>query len=281
MTIERSDWGASEGPDVNQPQPASATHADAAFTEDETAGHRKLIADGIVSAEEVQRIYGLTDEETAALSEPVPKAPNLADIDAELASIATKRREDRAGYFRDEKMQARERELLEAKLAAVAKRKAEAAATPSPAGSGTIPESVITEWSESPAGLDYSLAQARKTVGALYEDLEEGDRTSLVQGFDGLPEGAQTQAYRFLAVPGGGNFGRADDDAVAAFRATPEGVELAREWGSRAPKNIATVRGRLGLIFRGMSPADRHVATEWFEGLNPQQVKAVYRALVR
>ena len=130
MPIERSNWGPkTDGPretpgnagapaaatDEKHAEPVSEEPSHTAVDDDDSALHRKLLADGIFTPAELAKHYGLSDAEVDELSKPVPKPLSRQDIDKELAEIAKLRRTDRRAYNKDEAMQARERELLEAR----------------------------------------------------------------------------------------------------------------------------------------------------------------------
>jgi hypothetical protein len=98
--------------DEKHTEPAAEGSAQVANADDvdESETHRKLLADGIYTPDELRRIYGLTDTELAALSKP--KALSRQSVERELAEIRKEMRDNRQAYFKDEKKQARYRELL-------------------------------------------------------------------------------------------------------------------------------------------------------------------------
>ena len=104
--IERPDWG-----DAAVEEPSAPLTTDVADADDDSALHRKLLAEGIFSLAELALHYGLNREELDALSVPLP--PSRAEVEAELAEIARFRRQDRRAYFKDEALQQRERELID------------------------------------------------------------------------------------------------------------------------------------------------------------------------
>ena len=105
--IERPDWG-----DAVEEEPSVTSDAkDAADTDDDSALHRKLLAEGIFTPDELALHYGLSREELDALSVPLP--PSRAAVEAELVEISRLRRQDRRAYFKNEAIQQRERELID------------------------------------------------------------------------------------------------------------------------------------------------------------------------
>jgi hypothetical protein len=86
-------------------------------------------------------------------------------------------------------------------------------------------------------------------------------------------------AFAYLAVPSG-TWPPANDATVQKFSSTGEGAALVAEWRGRAARNVATIRGRMGLMLKGMALDDRRLAEDWFDSLSSAQAKAVLRALV-
>ena len=99
-------------PAATHAEPANATEPIVEGDADDLSRYHKLVADGIMTPEEIGRIFPLSPEETDALSKPFSK-PRRQSIAEELAAIHKRMREDRRGYDKDIKMQARYRELLE------------------------------------------------------------------------------------------------------------------------------------------------------------------------
>lgn len=288
--IERPDWDESAAgrPQANTPKSA-ATSAEQTVSrevsvvgpsadEDDDARHRRLIESGVATPEEVGRIYGLTPDEVVALAKPMPKAPSRQEIEAELAEIAQRRRTDRRGYFKDEAIQARERELIEQReqlKAAPAPEKA----VREPGNAPGLDPALLKEW-EDAGGVEFHLATAQRATQAAFEAMPEEERADFQAGFDGLPDGAQTAVFRYLALEPGGSVRPATDAAVQNFASTPEGAELVASWGRNAARNVGVVRSRMELMLRSMPEADREVALSWFDSLKSSQAKAVLRALV-
>jgi hypothetical protein len=130
MPVKLPDWGVpAEGAyfggretsglpvpaDTDDPQhaePAEESSAQVAEGEDDDSSrYRKLLADGLMTPDQLRRAYGLAPEEVEAVSNA--KVPSRATIEEELAAIRQRMRDDRAGYFKDSKAQARHLELIE------------------------------------------------------------------------------------------------------------------------------------------------------------------------
>ena len=293
MPIERPDWGRpAEGAyfggretgnaivpaATEHAEPAAESSAQIADAEDDDSArrHRKLIADGIMTVEEVQRHYGLTAEEVEALSKR--NAQSRQSIEQELAAIKKRMRDDRAAYFKDSQAQARHLDLLrqleglEAEPTAVEKN------PDAQSDASALDPALLAEW-EKQGGVDYHLKTAQRTASAALDALEGDDRQQLEEGFDSLPPAARTAITRFLAVEPGGFVRPANETSLETFASTPEGAELVKEWGRSAPRNIGIVRSRMDLMLRSMAEADRTKAEAWFNALPAQQAKAVMKAL--
>jgi hypothetical protein len=66
---------------------------------------------------------------------------------------------------------------------------------------------------------------------------------------------------------------------MASFGSTEEGAALIAEWGKAAPRKVAAVKARMGMIFDAMTPADRSAAEAWLNGLTAVQAKALLQGL--
>jgi hypothetical protein len=239
-----------------------------------------LIASGAFTAEDLVRHGVILDQgdkpsapESAALAAPAEQRADSSspeDINAELDEISRVRRADLAAWFKNDALQARERELLELR-----EHQRQAGADPD---RPDLDPKLLAEW-EDAGGIDAHLAIAQKAAGSALNALGGEDRTALQDGFDGLPAGAQTQVIRFLGITPGGNVRPASDAALEAFAQTEEGAELVTEWRGRAAQKLGAVRGRMDLMLSGMSDADRAAAEQWFNALPAKQAAAVLRAL--
>src|ERR1051326_6658377 len=121
MPIERPDWGspaagagyggretAGAEPPAPEDKRAESAAEDLTVTDaedaDDSALHRRLLADGVFTPAELRRVYGLSAEEVEALSKP--KVPSRQSIEQEIASIQKDMKDNRQAYFKDEKKQA-------------------------------------------------------------------------------------------------------------------------------------------------------------------------------
>jgi hypothetical protein len=288
MPVKHENWGppvsglgGRETPGVPEPAPQEPTPPPAAGNElatdnsDDSALHRKLVANGMTPVE-VGRIYALTPEEVAALQTATQPLDRSA-IEAELAEINKRMRGDRRGYFKDEGLQGRHRTLIEMqlKLDAESAPDGEATATKPDNAAGFAPE-LLDEWANQ-GGVAYHQGMVEKGTNAMLAAMgNEGE--AFQAGFDALPQAAQNEVYRYLALDPGA-WRPASDAAVKAFGELEEQAELLEEWGPRAPQKVATIRGRLGLILRALPEADRRAADDFIESWSPAQAKAILKVL--
>ena len=200
-------------------------------------------------------------------------------MEKQLAEIATLRKTDSRAYWKSEDIQAKERQLL-------ALRERLKAAPEESDGSGIVPSdgseipAALREAWERQGGFEVNLKRAQGTVQAMLDGMEPEEQATFMASFDGLPEGARTAAYAYLAA-GGGHFGSAKDADLKEFAETPEGTELIAEWGSKAARHVATIKGRLRLMREAMDAADWQAAEAWLDGLTAPQAKGIWRALVK
>ena len=285
MTIEREDWGPRpDGPRetpgfVAPAQPAEvapeepARNMAPAPVDDEVLDlARHTVERGIFSLEEAQRHYGLTEEEAAALlvPKPEPKQPvTRASVGRELAEIERARRNDRASYMKDDKLQARERELIALR---------EKLPDDLQPGDGSSLDSALVEEWERTGGVEHNLAAVQGVAKTVLEQMDDCDRTAFIEGFDSLPITAQNEVYRHLAVSPARSRA-ASAEAVAELAAVDPG--LIEDWGRRAPEMLGRAQSRVGSILGTMSEGDKQAALDWFDGLSKRQAAAVLKALAR
>jgi hypothetical protein len=247
---------------------------------DESALYRKLLVDGVFSPAELAKHYGLSTEELDALTKP---PVTRQSVNQELARIDKFRRENRIAYNKDYKMQARERELLEAqnKIPAKAVEAAKSASQPHQSNAPGLDPALLESWDKQGGGVEYHLEVAHRTAQAVMDVMDEEEAEQFQQSFDQLDQSVQTEVFRFLAIDGAGAARPATDAELEVFASTEEGSALEQEWGSRAARNLGTARARIDLMLGSMSDADRKAASEWFEALPSSQAKAVLQALAR
>jgi phage-related tail protein len=151
-------------------------------------------------------------------------------------------------YFRDEKMQARERELMAAR--------------------------------DDATEVDRQADQVRSTVDAIRESLPD---TEAFEGkfdamFDELPEQAQRVIQQELSRPPDTPARPASEADLQRFATTEEGAQLVKEWGKDAGKKLATVRTRFDRM-RRHGGGDMEAALSWFDQLTSDEAGGVLRAL--
>jgi hypothetical protein len=219
------------------------------------AAWRKLLSDGTMTRDQLGRAYALSEEELDALAgTPARKQSDsridVADlsrreIDAELEKIAKIRKEKRAEY--DTKHANRYLELLAARE--TANERAEQA------------------------------KQTQATVQAVLDGV--ADSEAFESGFESvwadLPEHAQAAIRQELAMPPDSPARPASEADLERFSSTPEGAELAKEWGKDAGRKLAAVRARMDRML--LSGGDMEAAVEWFDQLTSAEAKSVLSAL--
>ena len=229
---------------------------------------------GVWTREEAQRHYGYSAEDMdRALAPPM----SLASIQRELAEIDRLRRKDKHAYWKDEALLARERYLitLRGQLKAPA---APASKEDSQYDGSALDKDLLAQW-ERQGGVAYHLKTAQDAARAAMDALEPDEAQALMGSFDQLPASAQTSIFGFLAVEPGA-WRPATDDFIEEFRESDCG-DLVKEWGSQAAKKFGVVLGRLNMMLKAMTPADRTKAEAWFFGLPAAQAVAVMKALAK
>ena len=183
-------------------------------------------------------------------------------IDAELAAIRKARRENPKSYT--DEVQARELELIAAKQAAE---------------TAGLDPGLVEEWSNS-GGVEHNLGVARATAQAVIDELEPDDAAVFQQSFDALPEAVRTEAFRHMALDGGGTTRPATDASVAAFAGIgEEAASLVKGWGAKAGQRLGAAYATLNDMMGSLSEADEAAAHAWLGGLSPAQKAAMFRAL--
>jgi hypothetical protein len=287
--------------DEEHAEPAAEVLAQDAEDADDSALHRKLLADGVFTPEELARHYGLSTEEVDALSKSKP--PSRQSVEQELAAIQQRMRTDRAGYFKD-KAQSRyleHIEQLQALKAAPAKSKPDKGGDASRASIDAELAAIRKTMREDRRAYDRDpkmqarhlelitaredaievarqTEQTQTTVQAVLDAVEdpeafEGDFDSM---FGSLPEQAQTAIRYEFAQPPASPARPASEADLKRFASVPEHAELVREWGREAGRKLAIVRTRLDRL---LSAGEMEAASVWFDELPGAQAKAVLDAL--
>ena len=73
--------------------------------------------------------------------------------------------------------------------------------------------------------------------------------------------------------------GEADEAKMASLTNTPEGEELAEEWGDDAAYNLAVAFAKIDAITENMSASDRDAISDWAGSLSDRETMAVLRGL--
>ena len=106
-----------------------------------------------------------------------------------------------------------------------------------------------------------------------------GDDTALADSFDQLPAEVQATVFRVLAEDSGLIIDEADEAKMASLTNTPEGEELAEEWGDDAAYNLAAAFAKIDAITENMSASDRDAIFDWAGSLSDRETMAVLRGL--
>jgi hypothetical protein len=278
--ILRPNWGApppaapeAEATDDGEQEAEAAADEedDADDLDDDSAGHRedpladldaedvatwrKLLADGLMSREQLGRAYALSEDELDALSGTPARRPsdgrtNVEDmdrrgIDKEIEQIQKLMREDRREYER--KYAKRYGELLAAR--------------------GTANERAK------------QTKQVETAVQAVLDAVPDAEafEAGFESVFADLAEHAQTAIRHELALPPDSPARPASEADLERFATTEEGAQLVKEWGKDAGRRLATVRARIDRMLIG--GGDMEAAVEWFDQLTSAEAKSVLTAL--
>jgi hypothetical protein len=191
-------------------------------------------------------------------------AAELAKVEEELADIKKARRENPRSLTKE--MESRELELIDRREILQA-------------NAQHLPGELVEAWRKE-GGLKHNLDQARGTARAALDNLEAGDAEALQASFDALPETIRTEAFRYMALDGGGHTRSASDASVEAFAGIgEEAAALVRSWGGKASQKLGAAYGKLDMAVASLSEEDAARAEAWLGGLSVKQKAAVIRAM--
>lgn len=122
------------------------------------------------------------------------------------------------------------------------------------------------------------LAKAERDATEIMAMIPEADQTSFLQGFDALEERSRAIVNSELGNVEGGRFEVADAGQLEAFASTPEGAELAAEWGGKAGINLGFVQARIERMIAD-DPDGMEPVLDWFDDLSSSEAKAVLQVL--
>jgi hypothetical protein len=250
---------ATKTPAVPEAKPADAGGGEELFSgldESAVANMRDQLARKLSTPEELQRIYGLSPQELAALVEgkaPISKAASeatnpdgTAAIETELKGLRALRSANPQAYWNDTN-QRRELELLQA-------------------------------LSEAKEGASQD-APLHDFVDAVRSGLE--DATDFESAFNAvfptLPSEDQDRIRQEVAFPTE-PARPASEKEIAAFAERPEGRQLIDEWGRAAPQRVAAFQARLKAMVRADSTGK---LAGWFSERSPAEAASIARALAR
>ncbi|RWK57083.1 hypothetical protein [Mesorhizobium sp.] len=201
----------------------------------------------------------------------------------ELASIQTAMRDDRAAYFRNPVMQARYSELITQQMPPEDRVDVGIGlltTEESSAGMATMGDpgsELVEEWQKS-GGYQVNLQSVQTAVLTMLSDFTSREQRAFMERFDRLPNKAIVEVYRALSLGKPNYLEDAPAAAVELFATTPEGSELVREWGFRAPQKVAVIKARFARATMAMGSTKGDFLA-WFNGLESHEAKAVLRVV--
>lgn len=193
----------------------------------------------------------------------------------EMAEIQRVMRTDPKRYYRDEAMQARYRDLLDAQEPA-----APAAGDPEPQPGDVVPLMPPSEWMNvAEKGADYGVY--RDAVTAANDVLNAaGDAAgALDTSFSALPGTIRAVAVGELVNRSAVPVDPVPEDDLNAILREGNNAALAREWGGSAPHKFAVVSERLWRVIDRLSDADAVAFIRWHAGLPPAASAALARRI--
>lgn len=178
------------------------------------------------------------------------------EISAELKHIRDFRRKNRAAYNKDDALQKRERDLLQAE---------------SPAA--FIDEDLRDEWERS-GSVTYWMTQATMNAEAILDRI--ADRQAFEDTFDDLPVSVQSAFFAELALQPDTRVRPATKSDIERFTTTQEGRDLVALWGDEAPRKVGIIQQRIErMMTRAKTQRDIDIGNAWFDGLSGGDAKAV------
>lgn len=191
----------------------------------------------------------------------------LDDIRAEMGTPA---------YWKDETKQARYRELVARRDAAVSSEPEETS------GTSILPIASPREFEAETGtaqGYSFYLDTMRAAADVVFA-IPAGDQAVFIADFEALPDEITTAALEeFMRHRPAVDW--CSEEAVANFKKLAEGAVLVREWGHEARRNMAVVRERLWRVAHALG--DEHLAhrfLDWHAELSTAAKVALYRKLV-
>jgi hypothetical protein len=211
----------------------------------------------------------MADETGGALVPAEPAAPS-----GELAEIQETMRTAPEKYWRDPAMQRRLYQLSGGKSETpVAAEGVRGDLAQSEAG-----KALIADWDKGRGGFDGTLEAVNAEAGRLLSGFDHAD---FMSAYAGLPIGCRCAVAQGLAL-GKPNFvPPASKTAVENFASTEDGAALVKEWGARAPENVAMIRARIEGVRSRMSETEREEFGDWLDRIPDGEWIAIARGLVR
>jgi hypothetical protein len=142
-------------------------------------------------------------------------------------------------------------------------------------------QQLVEDWDDL-GGFSIHLRHTQEAAKAIVSDVADTvrGRKAFMESFDRyVPEAARMAVYRTLAQGAPLHVIPVDDAGIAKFTSHPAGKELVAEWGSDAPRRIATFWQRVNATVEKLFDDDRDGLFDWFETLSPSQAKAIVRRM--
>lgn len=246
-----------------------------------------------------------------------PSAPSQSALDAEIAFIEAKM--GTPEYFRDEGMQARIRELYDARergitpapmqrdeiadiqrmmredpqryyrdeaIQARYRELLEARVQPDvgpDGGAGQVEIPSAAEWMKAGgSSADYGQRlDIARDANDILTGIPERERIAFGSSFNALPQSVQGAAFVVLGDRSTVSPYPMSPDSVARLRREPAYAGLIAEWGQEAPQRLARAQERLFRILDRLGEREAQWAAQWFDKLPPASMAALTRQMAR
>ncbi|MEM6410689.1 MAG: hypothetical protein AAF683_04085 [Pseudomonadota bacterium] len=192
---------------------------------------------------------------------PKPTSSNAR----EMAQIRASMKRNLAAYFKDEAMQARYLELLQAEHGEVPDSEGEAV-------SAIITLPSIDDWTADGNSLE-GYETFERIAGSFNEMLalvDQAELPSLTTGFEALPSEVHAVTFGMMAHGGAEVTLEAlpSDEVAEIVHGDPAAAVMAEEWGDDAGRRFAIARDRLWQVLDRIPTNDAFLETlDWFHGL--------------
>lgn len=219
---------------------------------------------------------GEADNLPAAAGEGLPQGADQSRAVERLDEIRQYRLRNRVKYYADEAVLAEERRLL----AGLDGQPAEAGSADQRRPGDLVPLMPLAEWSKA-VGPDGDRDSYRRVVSAANDVLRFAgeDAAGLELSFSALPQNVRAAGLWELVDRRPVAIDPLPSSDMDAILRDPPNAELAREWGSDAPRNFALVRERLWRVIDRLSDSDAVAFIGWHGRLPPAASAALHRRI--